>query len=382
MNLAMKTVVNATPITKGPLQLATRLSTFAAIVAASLSAAVAQPRFSITVLPIPAGFDESFPSHINDQGFVAGYSASARDGYQGVATIWKYGVPTVLGKLKDGTYSAASAINAQGVAVGDGDDGDGRPLGWVSSGNKVVNFFSNNGGNTHPIAINDSGEIGGYYVKGFSSPWRGAIWTVNAKDPRKSTKIDLPLLPGSDPLKDSYVSWAFNQYNQAVGYGTGAQIGQHAVFWNNDAAHSIVDLGVYGYDWSSLAYDINDLGEVVGESHPPFGSRPVLWQNDPNHTAIELPLLPGDNYGTANMINNQGTIIGSSAASEPGTWNVTPGRIVIWIDGQVYEFQSLLDDSASGWSVGAPTSINNKGQMTATASRNGVFYPVILSRVN
>jgi len=379
----MNTTIKATSHARGPRVTISRLAAASVIAAvASLTSALAQPRFSITVLPTPAGFDESIPSQINDQGYVAGYSASASGGYWGVATIWKNGVPTVLGRLKDGTYSSASAINSKGVAVGDGDDGDGRPLGWVSSSGKVVNFFSNNGGNTHPISINDAGIIGGYYVKGFSSPWRGAIWTVDAKDPRKSTKFDLPLLPGSDPLKDSYISWSFNKLGQATGYGSSASFGQHAVLWNNDASHSIVDLGVFGYDWSSLAYSINDLGQVVGESHPPFGSRPVLWHNDPAHTAFELPLLPGDNYGSAQLINNEGTIIGSSAYGEPGTWNVTPSRTVIWIDGQVYEFQSLLDASAAGWIVGAPISLNNKGQMTTTGSYNGVNHALILNPIN
>jgi hypothetical protein len=74
---------------------------------------------------------------------------------------------------------------------------------------------------------------------------------------------------------------------------------------------------------------MNDLGQVAGESHPPFGSRPVVWNNDAAHTAIELPLLPGDNYGMAGRINNLGQVLGSSAASEPGTWNVGPARLVL-----------------------------------------------------
>ncbi|HEY6229567.1 MAG TPA: hypothetical protein VI282_20770 [Verrucomicrobiae bacterium] len=141
-----------------------------------------------------------------------------------------------------------------------------------------------------------------------------------------------------------------------------------------------MDLGVFGSDWTSVASGINDLGQVVGESHPPFGSRPVLWNSDAAHTAIELPLLPGHNYGSASLINNAGTIVGSSAYDEPGTWNVSDSHIAIWIGGQVYDLQSIVDQS-SGWTVVEITSINNLGQMAASAMRNGAFKAVVLNPV-
>ncbi len=118
----------------------------------SLSAAFAQPGYFVTELPTPTGYETTVPYQINDQGFVVG--ASNR-GDQQVATVWKAGTVQVLGMLKDGTYSIANAINSKGIVAGEGDDGDGRPLGWVTSAGKPVNFFSNNGGNTRPVAINE-----------------------------------------------------------------------------------------------------------------------------------------------------------------------------------------------------------------------------------
>ena len=296
-----------------------------------------------------------------------------------MATVWKGGAVQVLGKLDKGTYAIANAINSSGVVAGEGDDGDGRPLGWVTSQGKLVNFFSNNGGNTRPLAITDTGVIGGYYIKGFDSVWRGAIWKIDAKDPRKSIKTDLPLLPGSDPLNSSSVSFAFNKTLEAAGWASNSQIGQHAVFWKNDAAHTIVDLGVYDSDWTSVANSLNDLGQVVGSSHPPFGSRPVVWQNDAAHTAVALPFLPGDNYGDAQLINSSGTIVGWSAVSEPGTWNVGPSRIVLWSGAVPYELQSLLAPSSADWTINNVMSINNLGQMAALATRNGVMRAVVLN---
>jgi uncharacterized membrane protein len=350
----------------------------AAVALTSAASAFAEPPYVVTELPIPAGYDLTIPYQINDQGFVVGASSRPNDGL--VATVWKNGTVQLLGRLKDGIDSIATAINSRGVVAGEGDDGDYRPLGWVISGGKLVNFFSNNGGNMHPVSINDAGEIGGYYVKGFSSNWRGAIWKVDAKDARKSIKIDLPLLPGSDPLNASATPWGFNKFHEAAGWCSNSAIGQHAVLWKNDAAHSIVDLGVFGADRSSTANDLNDYAEVVGSSHPPFGSRPVLWKNDDAHTAVELPLLPGDNYGSAAFINNSATMIGFSAASEPGTWNVGPSRIVIWIAGVVYDLESLAQPSGSEtWTINEVRDINNPGQIAALATRHGVMRAVILT---
>jgi len=159
------------------------------------------------------------------------------------------------------------------------------------------------------------------------------------------------------------------------------RISQHATFWKNDAAHTIVDLGVFGSDWSSVASDLNDLGQVVGTSLPPFGNRPVLWHNDAAHTALELSLPPGDNFGSARLINNEGTIVGDSAASESGTWNVTPSKIVIWVGGIVYDLQSLIAASAPDWTISEILDINNLGQLCGHATHNGQTHAIVLTQV-
>jgi uncharacterized membrane protein len=361
-----------------PLRALTRWAATAAVALSTVPALFAQTAYTVVELPVPAGYETAAPYQINDQGFVVGASERGSDS---VATVWKNGTVQILGKLKDGTYSIANAINSKGVVAGEGDDGDGRPLGWVLSGGKPVNFYSNNGGNTRPLAIAETGEVGGYFIKGFDSQWRGGIWKIDPKDARKSTLTTLPVLPGGDPTTAWAISVAFNKSMQAAGYSSNSVISQHAVLWNNDAAHSIVDLGVFGSDWTSLAFGINDLGQVVGESHPPFGNRAVVWQNDAAHTAVELPLLPGDNYGSAGLINNTGTVVGYSAASEPGTWNVSPSKVVVWIGGAVYELQSLIVQNGDVWTINNVMSINNSGQMAALATRNGVMKPVVLSPV-
>jgi probable HAF family extracellular repeat protein len=330
---------------------------------------LAQPRYAVTDLGVLPGFDTSVASGINDQGDIAGY---CQNGSDQVAVAWRNGQIINLGKLPKGHTASASAINSSGVVVGDGDLGDYRPQVWVSTPAGLNNFFQ--AGNSHAMSISDSGVIGGDYIKGFSgSAWRAAIWTQDPKDARKWQTITLPLIPGIDPKKDSTMAWQFNQSGQGAGWAVNDIIGQHACLWNNDSAHSIVDLGTYPGDWSSLAWGMNDLGQVAGEGHPPYRNRAVIWNNDAAHTPTELPLLPGDNMGSASRINNLGHALGWSAFSPDGGFN-TMGqqKLVLWRDGGVYDLQSVLDPgTGAGWSISTASAINNLGQIVGLGVHNG-----------
>jgi uncharacterized membrane protein len=359
----------------------------AALLSAVLGAAAAaqaQPRYAVTDLGQLPGSASCIATGLNNQGDVVGQCAPAVENFNQMGFVWRAGTMTAVGLLTGGQYSVATAVNAGGTVVGDGDTGNYRPQGWVRKGGALVNFFPNNGGNTHALFIADSGWIGGYYTKSLSgntASWKGAIWTPDPKDPRKYRSIDLPVLPGGIDAKSSAsIPWAFNQSGQAAGYAMNDQIGQHAAFWNGDAAHSVVDLGVYPGDWSSLAWGINDLGQVVGSSHPPFGSRPVLWNNDAAHTPVELPVLPGDNHGAATAINAAGQVLGNSYYGTPGTWDATPARLVLWHDRVPYALQDLLDPvSAAGWTLTGAAAINNLGQIVGSATFNGQARAVLLT---
>jgi len=355
-----------------------------AAVLAAISSVSAQSRYAVTDLGTLPGTTTSIARGLNDRGDVVG-SCSGGTSPNEVACVWRNGVLSNLGKLSGGNYSDANAINLSGVVVGDGDTGNWRPQSWVTTPNGLVNIFPNNGGNTHTVGINNSGAICGYYTKSLSgntASWRGAIWTVDPKDPRKIRMTDLPALPGNDPKFTSAIPFAFNQSGQAAGWAVNDIIGQQASFWNNDAAHSIVQLGAFPGDWSSIAWGISDLGQVVGESHPPAGCRPVLWDNDAAHTPYELPLLPDDNYGTATAINSLGQILGWTATSAPNTSDVGPMHLVVWVDGNVFELESLLDPtSGADWSITSANAINNLGQIAGFGVHNGQTHAFLLTPI-
>lgn len=347
---------------------------------AGIASASAQALYSVTELAAP-GYSNCQTARVNDLGDVAGSCVSPASGQ--VAVVWRNGVMSVVGKLPGGTFSVATAVNSLGQITGDGDTGNGRPQSWATtSTGTLLNIFPNNGGNTHALYIADNGMIGGFYTKslsGSTSSWTAAIWTPDPKDPRKYVTTNLPVLPGAvNPKTSSSIPAAFNQAGQAAGYGSNDQIGQHAVLWNNDAAHTVVDLGTLPGDWGSTANGINDLGYVVGASTPAFAIRPVVWNNDAAHTPYALSPLSGDNCGAAQAINNQGQILGYSYYCTPGTWQATPQRWVIWRDGGVFELQSLIDP-ASGWTLTSASGINNNGQIVGIGTRNGVAGTILLT---
>lgn len=343
---------------------------------AGISAASAQALYSATDIgPAPSGYS-CMPTNLNDHGDVVGDCALIADTttVPNQAAVWRNGTASLLGLL-NGVESFATAINNLGAVTGTGGT---LPQGWVTTATPGVlqNIFPNSL-NTRTLFIGDTGWIGGYYIKGTN--WKGAIWTPDAKDPRRYRVTDLPVLQGINSKFNNSIPTAFNHAGQAAGWAGNDVVIQHAVLWNNDAKHSIVDLGQIPGDWDSRAWGMNDLGQVVGESNAPgTGERPVMWDNDAARTPHVLPLLPGDNSGMAYGISNAGHAIGISMYVAPGTQfnQDTPRRYVVWRDGGVFELQSLLD---AGWTDVYPAAINSLGQILAGGTFNGVGHNILLT---
>ena len=300
----------------------------------------------------------------------------------GVATLWSNGTTTRLGKLPKGTYSMAQSSNSSRVAVGSGDAGDGRPRAELFRNGSVIDIDPS-AANAYAIRINDDGVIAGNALKGFGTcnSWVAAIYVEDSSKPGSFRRTDLQPYPGGDgKVRCEYATGA-NQTMQVVGWVQNSLFGQMGAFWNNDPKHTLSLLQPYPDDWSSLAWGVNDLAQAVGESHPPFGSRPILWQNDGAHTPVDLGVLPGDNYGVAMALNNRGQAIGWSAYGVPGTWNVGPARFVVWRDGGVFDLQTLLDATASGWTITGVSAINDAGQIAGAGIHNGVAAVFVMSPV-
>ncbi len=361
----------------------TRLSALALGLSLLAAPVFAQAQYSLTDVGLLPGCTSATGTGVNEQGDVVGACLA---GTNWRAFVYRGGNLSAVGLLPRGTSSTAAAINSAGTITGYGNNDKTELTAWVTTPSGLYNFFSNNGGYTITMSISDTGVIGGNYTtsrSGNVKNRKGAIWTPDPRDARKYRKFDLPSIPGLDPASTFSRPAAFNQGMQAAGLFANDVLGQRAAFWDNDPAHTIIDLGTLPDDWFSEARGLNDLGQVVGGSVG-LGTRATLWNNDAARTPIELPLIAGDNVGWGNAVNNAGVVVGDSHfdAVNPNVGIVSPVRAVIWRNGMVAAVNDLLDPAvAAQYSVTEVFGINGQGQIVGTALRNGVSRAVLLTPV-
>jgi probable HAF family extracellular repeat protein len=95
--------------------------------------------------------------------------------------------------------------------------------------------------------------------------------------------------------------------------------------------YEVVDLGTLGGS-ASMAYDINDLGQVVGCAEIRAGViHAFVWQDG---VMTDLGVLPGDTQSCAEGVNNAGQVVGLSYEVD------TRRRAVLWQRGDALELAS------------------------------------------
>lgn len=144
----------------------------------------------------------------------------------------------------------------------------------------------------------------------------------------------------------------------------------HAVVWKDG---QIVDLGTLEGGYESLATDVNNRGQVVGNSQnaipDPFGyggvqTRAVLWQNG---TIRDLGSLGTGNDAITSFVNDRGEVTGwsfTNSTPNPTTGIPTQGPY-LWHHGKMMDLGSL------GGTLGAPNALNNRGQVVSVSTVPG-----------
>lgn len=154
-----------------------------------------------------------------------------------------------------------------------------------------------------PEAINDSREVVGTELVTRKGIYYGVYWNAIGQ-----VSALQPIAGGPQYLVNGH---GINNLGQMVGSSQEASpnLRSHAVRWPNGLS-APEDLGFMGSGQYSVAYGINDLGEVVGVADNGSTTHAFLWRNG---TYTDLGSLAGSGGASiAYMINNSTVIAGSS----------------------------------------------------------------------
>ena len=164
----------------------------------------------------------------------------------------------------------------------------------------------------------------------------------------------------------------------------------HAFLWQNG---TLVDLGTLGRTQfgqvagSSCAFAINDWGQVVGASgvdaeefHATYHA--FLWQRGTMQSLGTLwpsTLAPGFYLGSslAYSINNNGQVVGTSDAI--GADGYLDRHAFLWQHGVMTDLNATID--AKDWILGEARGINKSGQITGIGAVNGQLRAFLLTPV-
>ena len=342
---------------------------------------------------------------VNDNGQVVGFSRTSGDVTSHAFSWTATGGMVDLGTL--GTlsrdYSVAVAVNDKGQVVGRASVSffaEGMQVfaehgfSWTATGGMV-----DLGRDVVPLAVNNAGEVFGYYlvVVSFSAARHAFSWTASggfvglgligsppplvavtaASDSGDMAGYIRAPLP---PISDSAFRWSPTTGTVSLGTLGGASSSALAI--SPSGAHVVGDSepgtgAAHGFLWTptggmvdvgtiagplSRAHAVSDTGQVVGSSS--YAPGPITDSHAFSWTAtggmVDLGTLGGSS-SYASAVNVNGVVVGQSTTI-PGQH--TPLHAMSWTaGGGMIDLGALVDGDSSA------TLVNNRGQVV------GVSYP-------
>ncbi|WP_157739993.1 hypothetical protein [Micromonospora narathiwatensis] len=233
----------------------------------------------------------SWATAINDLGEIVGVSQDAGGARRAFLWTSTAGM-TALGSVSGSTWCEANDINDRSQVVGYCTVGVGslstnRPVLW--SNGQVRDLDASRGGSGIAMGINDRGDVYGSVREQGLALWSGTTRTI---------------LAGTNTTSYGDV----NDRREVV--GNWSNFSDHARLFTPTAeggGYEETDLGAFAGD-VSVAYDINERGDVVGFSYTADATRGFLWDRG---TMTEIGTLGGPN-SPAYGINDRSEVVGQS----------------------------------------------------------------------
>lgn len=202
---------------------------------------------------------------------------------------------TDLGTL--GGYTFASAINNAGQVTGNSVTADATLKAFLYSGGSMKALDGVPGGDSYGLGINEAGSVVGY--------------GVTSRGTRAFRYSDGVVVTYEDLIQSNpTVGWGINDKSDIVGAVYGTFNFASAARWRSSAPFFPGGLGI------SVAYDINNLGVIVGgNQNDKFESRAFIYQGG---VTTFLGTL-GGGMSLASAINDAGQVTGYAGTSSGAT---------------------------------------------------------------
>jgi len=302
------------------------------------------------------GFQNSAGRGIGDQGAVVGVSDN---GIQLRAFIWQQPGPMQdLGTLPGGSETAqAYAVNSWGWVAGYARDAhyNSRPVMWQEG--TIADLAQNvpgNGGDAEDL--NDAGTVVGQWhweVAPGEHLWSAFSWSAG----------EMTILQPLETPANTAGAEAINEAGEIVGASGKADGPGAAVRWIDG---EVFELAFYKTGYQTVARDINDVGQIVGEASGNFvETRALLWE----HGGVRSIHGLGIN-SRACAINNAGEVVGWASLSD----ELLDDAAFRWT-----EMQGMIDLNSriaprGRYEVNMAEGINDWGQIAASGRTHGAFW--------